>query len=249
MLGLRGSPPGAPPPFSRARRPRGTRRLLTALAAALSLPLGLTAVNSTPAHAAAVQCGVDYKANDWGSGFTADLTITNRGTDVIDGWTLTYGYAGNQTLTNGWNGTWTQSGKNVTVRSASHNGRIAPGAAATTGGNFTYSGANAAPTVFAVNGVTCTGAHQPPITVLSSPAPGAVFTAGGTIPMAATAAAADGAGVTKVEFYSDTTLLGTDKSSAYTFYYTNVPAGDLSLYAKAYDGLGASAESTPVGVR
>lgn len=194
MLVSRGSPSGAPPPTGRPRRRRGVRRLLTALAAALSLPLGLTAVNGTPAHAAAVQCGVDYKTNDWGSGFTAELTVTNRGTDALDGWTLTYGYGGNQTLTSGWNGVWAQSGKTVTVKNASHNGKIAPGAAATTGANFTYSGANTAPTVFAVNGVTCAYAHQPPLAVLTSPAPGAVFSAGGTIPMAATAVAADGAG-------------------------------------------------------
>ncbi|MFD7122380.1 glycoside hydrolase family 48 protein [Streptomyces sp. NPDC059922] len=264
MPGLRGSPPGAPPPPGRSGtprgvrpretrprgvRPRGVRRLLTALAAALSLPLGLTAVNGTPAHAAAVQCGVDYKTNDWGSGFTADLTITNRGTDPIDGWTLGYDYSGDQKLTSGWNGAWSQSGTTVTVRNAAHNARIAPGAAATAGANFTYSGANTAPAVFTVNGVRCTGAHQPPLTVLTSPAPGAVFTAGGTIPMAATAVAADGAGISKVEFYSDTRLLGTDTTSPYTFDYPGVPAGDLSLYAKAYDGQGAAAESTPVGVR
>ncbi|MER8001162.1 glycoside hydrolase family 48 protein [Streptomyces sp. NPDC095613] len=249
MPALRGSPPGALPPPRRPGRPRGVRRLLTALVAALSLPLALTAGGGAPAHAAAVQCGVDYKTNDWGSGFTAELTITNRGTEAVDGWSLTYGYAGNQTLTNGWNGSWSQSGKTVTVKNASHNGRIAPGAAATTGANFTYSGANTAPTVFSVNGVTCAGAHQPPLTVLTSPVPGAVFAAGGTIPLAATAVAADGAGIAKVEFYSDTTLLGTDTSSPYSFDYTNVPAGDLSLYAKAYDGQGAAAESTPVGIR
>ena len=68
-----------------------------------------------------MQCSVDYKTNDWGSGFTADLTLTNRGTEAIDGWTLTYDYAGNQKLGNGWNGTWSQSGKTVTVKNASYN--------------------------------------------------------------------------------------------------------------------------------
>ncbi|MGP3944505.1 MULTISPECIES: glycoside hydrolase family 48 protein [Streptomyces] len=225
------------------------RRLVTALAAALSLPVAMTAAGgAAPAHAAAVQCGVDYKTNDWGSGFTADLTLTNPGTDAIDGWTLTYDYAGNQKLSNGWNGSWSQSGKTVTVTNAGHNAKIAAGGNVTTGAQFTYSGTNAAPASFAVNGVACRGAHQPPIAVLSSPSPGAVFTSGGTVPMTATAAAADGATITKVEFYSDTKLLGTDTTSPYAFDHKDVPAGDYSLYAKAYDSQGASAESTPVGI-
>jgi hypothetical protein len=203
---------------------------------------------STSASAAAVACNVDYKANDWGSGFTAELTITNRGTEAINGWTLTYSYAGNQTLSNGWSGTWSQSGKAVTAKNASWNGAIAVGAAVTTGAQFTYSGANAAPTDFAINGTTCVGAHQPPITVLTSPAPGAVYSQGTAVPMAATAAAADNATITKVEFYDDTTLLGTDTTSPYTHSATGLTVGSHSLVAKAYDSLGASANSTPVGI-
>ncbi len=127
------------------RRRRAVRRLWTAMAAALALPLSMLATGHTAAHAAAVQCSVDYKTNDWGSGFTADLTITNRGTDTIDGWTLTYGYTGNQKLTGGWNGTWSQSGQAVTVKNASYNGTIAAGAGVSTGAQFTYSGTNTAP--------------------------------------------------------------------------------------------------------
>ncbi|MEH0530545.1 glycoside hydrolase family 48 protein [Streptomyces stelliscabiei] len=230
------------------RRRRASRRLWTAVVAAFALPLTMLGTGSTSASAAAVACNVDYKTNDWGSGFTAELTITNRGTEAIDGWTLTYAYAGNQTLSNGWSGTWSQSGKAVTAKNASWNGRIAVGAAVTTGAQFTYSGANAAPTGFAINGTTCVGAHQPPITVLTSPAPGAVYSQGTAVPMAATAAAADSATVTKVEFYDDTTLLGTDTTAPYTHSATGLGVGSHSLVAKAYDSLGASASSTPVGI-
>ncbi len=183
-----------------------------------------------------------------GSGFTADLTVTNRGTDVIDGWTLTYSYTGNQRLVNGWNGSWSQSGPTVTVRNAGHNGRIAAGGAVTTGAQFSYSGSNAAPASFAVNGTTCAGAHQPPIAVLTSPEAGSVYTQGETVPLAATAAAADRATVTKVEFYDDTELLGTDTSAPYTLAVGGLSVGAHSLVAKAYDSLGASASSTPVGI-
>ncbi|WP_338483201.1 glycoside hydrolase family 48 protein [Streptomyces sp. SCSIO 75703] len=234
-------------PPSRPGR-RGARLLWTAALAALALPLTMVGTGTTPARAAALQCSVDYHTNDWGSGFTADLTLTNRGTDAIDGWTLTYAYTGDQTLTSGWNGTWSQSGRNVTVRNAPYNARIAAGEAVTAGGQFTYSGVNTAPASFAVNGTPCTGAHQPPITVLTSPEPGAVYSRGEAVPLAATAAAADNASITKVEFYDDTTLLGTDTSAPFTHTATGLGVGSHSLVAKAYDSLGASATSTPVGI-
>ncbi|MCX3059684.1 glycoside hydrolase family 48 protein [Streptomyces beihaiensis] len=227
---------------------RPARRLWTVLAAILALPLATLTALPTTAHAAGVQCSVDYTTNDWGTGFTANLTITNRGSAEIDGWTLTYDYGGDQKLTNGWNATWSQSGKTITAKSLDYNAKIAAGAATTAGAQFTYSGSNSTPTDFAINGTSCAGAHQPPVTVLTSPKAGAVYTAGDTVPLAATAAAADGASIEKVEFYDDTTLLGTDTSAPFTLDTNALATGTHSLYAKAYDSDGASGESTPVGV-
>lgn len=238
-----------PPP-----RFRGRRELLNAspmsVSVSLSLPLGLTSVDVTTAASAAVQCSVDYKTNDWGSGFTAELTLTNRSSTTRDGWTLTYDSTGNQRLTNGWNGTWAQSGQGVRVAVPDWNKTVAAGAAVTAGAQFTYSRTNAALTSFAVNGTPCTGAHQPPIAVLTSSTAGAVYTAGTPVPLAATAtaAAADGSTVGRVEFYSDTALLGTDTTAPFALDATGLAAGSHSLYAKAYDSLGASAEAAPVGI-
>ncbi|GAB3989646.1 endo-1,4-beta-xylanase [Actinoallomurus acanthiterrae] len=100
-------------------------------------------------------CKVAYSANDWGTGFTATVTITN-GSSAISGWTLKYSYAGNQTLSQGWNGTWSQSGKDVTVTNASWNGTLAAGASTSVGANFSYTGTNTAPTAFTLNGTACT---------------------------------------------------------------------------------------------
>ncbi len=106
---------------------------------------------------------MDYRTNDWGSGFTTDVTITNSGTTAVNGWTLTYSYSGNQTLAGGWNGQWSQSGSNITVRNAAHNAGIAAnGGSVSTGAQFTYSGTNTAPTSFAVNGITCGGGSGNP---------------------------------------------------------------------------------------
>jgi endoglucanase len=142
---------------------RRLRRTITVAGAALLAALGLAVASgaqAVPAVAAASSCTAAYSvANDWGSGFTASLTITNNGTAPVTGWTVTYSYAGSQTLASGWNGTWTQSGKAVTVTSASYNGSLGAGAATTAGANFNYSGANAAPAT-----VSCTpaGSTTPP---------------------------------------------------------------------------------------
>src|ERR1700685_2489114 len=129
---------------------RRWRRTIMVAAAALLAAFGLAVAGGAggaPAGAATSSCAAAYSvSNDWGSGFTASLTITNNGTAAITGWTVTYSYAGNQTLSSGWNGAWTQSGKAVTVTNESYNGSLAAGAATTAGANFYYSGAHAAPT-------------------------------------------------------------------------------------------------------
>ncbi|WP_329260502.1 endo-1,4-beta-xylanase [Actinoallomurus sp. NBC_01490] len=100
------------------------------------------------------KCEVAYSTNDWGSGFTANITITNQGPS-ISGWTLKYSYAGDQQLSQGWNGTWSQSGKDVTITNAGWKGTLATGASTSIGANFTYSASNTAPTAFTLNGTAC----------------------------------------------------------------------------------------------
>jgi endo-1,4-beta-xylanase len=109
---------------------------------------------STPPPPPPGGCSVVYAVNGWSTGFTANITITNQGA-ATNGWTLTYSYAGDQRLSQGWNGTWSQSGRDVTVTNASWNGAIAGGGSVSVGANFTYSGTNTAPTAFTLNGTTC----------------------------------------------------------------------------------------------
>jgi cellulose 1,4-beta-cellobiosidase len=143
-------------------------RGLAAAAASVLVSSGLAVAVEQSAQAA-VGCGVTYAKNDWGSGFTANITLTNLG-DALSNWTLTYAYTGNQTLTSGWSGTWSQSGKNITVTSASWNGALATNASTTLGAQFTYSGTNTDPASFAINGTTCTGsATTSPTTTPTSP--------------------------------------------------------------------------------
>ncbi|GAA3737537.1 hypothetical protein HDA32_005425 [Spinactinospora alkalitolerans] len=214
--------------------------LATALVAAL-LP-------ATPA-AAAVACSVEYNVtNEWGSGFTADVSVTNEG-DAVPDWSLGWTFPDGQQITNGWNGEFSQSGDTVTVNHPGWNPDLDPGETATVGFQGSISGANGEPTGFTVNGVDCggTGGNAPPEVELTSPADGAAFLAGDTVELAADAADADGS-IEHVEFSADGTVLGTDDTAPYTYSWTDAEVGPYSLTATAVDDGGAETESAPVAI-
>ncbi|MEV0456911.1 glycoside hydrolase family 6 protein [Catellatospora methionotrophica] len=143
------------------------RRRLTALLGASALAAtGLVAV-ATPAHAA-VSCQVTYtKAWDNGSGFGANLNLTNTG-DPLTSWSLTWTWPGNQGGIQGWSANYAQSGQNVTATSLSYNGSLGTGASTGIGFNASYSGTNTNPSNFAVNGVSC-GGTTPTVSLVVSP--------------------------------------------------------------------------------
>ena len=129
----------------------------TAVAATSGAVSAVLTAATSGAASAAPACQVAYTVNQWSTGFTASITITNNAA-AITSWTLAYFYAGNQALTEGWSGNWSQSGENVTVTNASWNGALATGASTAIGANFSYSGTNTAPAAFTLNGVACNGA-------------------------------------------------------------------------------------------
>jgi endoglucanase len=108
---------------------------------------------SSPSPVAA--CRVSYATNDWSTGFTATVTVTNAGTTRIDGWTLTWQYTGGQRVTQAWSASAVQSGTQVTVTNAAWNGVLDPGASANFGLNGTHTGTNPRPPSFALNDVPC----------------------------------------------------------------------------------------------
>jgi cellulose 1,4-beta-cellobiosidase len=158
-----------------ARSGRGARRRgAAAAAAAVLLASGMVALAQAQASAAA-GCKVDYTTNDWGTGFTASVTVTNLGDPISGGWTLEWDFAGDQQVTSGWNGTFTQSGKHVTVKNPSWAQTLATNATANPGFQGTYSGGNQAPAQFTLNGTVCTGSTgptDPPTTPPTTPPPG-----------------------------------------------------------------------------
>ena len=146
------------------------RRFAVLIAAFVLGAAGLSAADSAaaPPASAATGCSVGYSVNQWNTGFTASVTITNLGSPITS-WTLAYSYTGNQQLQQGWSGNWSQSGQNVTVTNASWNGSLATGASTQFGANFSYSGTNTAPAAFTVNGVQCTGQISGSGTLMVSP--------------------------------------------------------------------------------
>jgi cellulose 1,4-beta-cellobiosidase len=135
-------------------------RTRTALLAALVLVAGAsgTAVAAAPSAdvgIAAIPCSVDYKVqNQWDTGFTAAVTITNNGA-AKSSWAAKWSYAGNQQVTSGWNAKISQSGTAVTAANETYNGSLATGSSVSFGFNASYSGTNALPTTFTLDGVTC----------------------------------------------------------------------------------------------
>ncbi|SDZ22121.1 cellulose 1,4-beta-cellobiosidase [Micromonospora pattaloongensis] len=219
-------------------KPTAARRRLAMVAAGALVVAG---VNVAPGVAhAATACDVVYTTNDWSTGFTASLTVKNLG-DPINGWTLKFAFPGNQRVTQGWSANWTQSGSEVTATSLSYNGSLGTNQSTTLGFNGSYSGANAKPTSFSINGVTCgAAAQQPPTVALSVPA--GPFTAPATVPLTATASDPDGS-IARVEFYRNGLLVNTDSTAPYAYTLENQPAGSYTVQARAYDNSGLSAVS------
>ncbi|MFD5715842.1 glycoside hydrolase family 6 protein [Streptomyces pharetrae] len=134
-------------------------RTRTALLAALTLVGGATgtAMAAIPGDvgAAAIPCTVDYKVqNQWSTGFTASVTITNNGA-AKSAWSVKWSYAGNQRVTSAWNAKVTQSGAAVTAANEGYNGQLATGGSVNFGFQGSYSGTNAIPATFTLDGVTC----------------------------------------------------------------------------------------------
>jgi Glycosyl hydrolase family 12/Cellulose binding domain len=107
---------------------------------------------SSPAPAGTGTCSAAYSVTgSWPGGFQGQVVVTNTGSAALNGWQLGWTFPGRQAISNLWNGSYAQSGGQVTVTNASYDGTLAPGASATVGFTATYAGSNAAP-----SSVSCT---------------------------------------------------------------------------------------------
>ncbi|GII81888.1 hypothetical protein Sru01_68700 [Sphaerisporangium rufum] len=140
----------------------------TAAAAVALLAAGI-GVAGTNAASAAAGCQVTYTvSSSWPGGFNANVSVNNLG-DPIKGWRLTWSFGSGQSITQLWNGTYTQSGSQVTVSNVSYNATIPTGGSTGFGFNGSFTGSNPVPTGFALNGVTCNGVPASPSPSPSGP--------------------------------------------------------------------------------
>ncbi|HEY8464448.1 MAG TPA: cellulose binding domain-containing protein [Bacillota bacterium] len=109
----------------------------------------------SPTVTSGTGCTVTYTMNDWGSGATVTITISNKGTTTVNNWELKFNFPGDQKITNLWCAQYTQSGTAVTVTNEAWNSTIPPGGTVSFGFNLSYSGTNAKPAVFTLNGTAC----------------------------------------------------------------------------------------------
>jgi hypothetical protein len=113
---------------------------------------------ATPTQVSGASCKIHYAiTNQWPGGFGATISITNTGTTAINGWSLKFSFANGQTITQLWNGSFSQTGSAVTITNLSYNGSIPAGTTVNSapGFNGSWNGSNSAPTAFTLNGQAC----------------------------------------------------------------------------------------------
>ncbi len=96
-------------------------------------------------------CVATYRvANQWQGGFQGEVTIRNTGTTTTTSWMVTLTFANGQTVTQVWNGRYTQTGNTVVIRNETYNAAIPPNGSVTVGFLASWSGTNGAP-----SSITC----------------------------------------------------------------------------------------------
>jgi endoglucanase len=107
------------------------------------------------AMSSSAYAGCEYiVSNQWNTGFTGTVRITNTGTSAINGWNIGWQYAGGDRVTSSWNATLTGSNP-YAATGLNWNSTIQPGQSAEFGIQGTKGGATAEIPV--ITGAACAG--------------------------------------------------------------------------------------------
>jgi hypothetical protein len=126
----------------------------------LGISLGLVAAGGPQASAdpAGASCSASYATvfeTTNGNVFQGDVTVTSTGTTALAGWTVTFTFGGNQSVSSLWNAYWTAQWpvgqETITASNASYNGIVWRGAATSFGLLGQFSSSDAPPA-----SLTCT---------------------------------------------------------------------------------------------
>ncbi|MFE5243333.1 MULTISPECIES: glycoside hydrolase family 18 protein [unclassified Streptomyces] len=136
------------------RRTTSTRtKAVGALVAAAVVGGTVFALTGT-AQAAAV--GAAYtRASGWTGGYTGQYVVSNATGTARSGWTLEFDLPAGTRIDSLWNGEHTVSGNHVTVKPASWNKELAPGASVTVGFVASSNGTAADPEGCRINDAAC----------------------------------------------------------------------------------------------
>ena len=193
--------------------------------------------------------------SDWGTGYCAEIVLTNNGTTAVNGWTLTFTTADN--ITSLWNGDYTADGNEITVTDGGWNGTIPPGGTATFGYCADYAGSITVPADATFNGQPIDfGANNddddntddddddeetdpvPPVVSFLTPDDNAEFLSGTEVTLSAVATDADGT-ITDVQFIvNGQSLSGQASGSAYSVIWTAGVVGNYLITVTATDDTG-----------
>ncbi|WP_189157694.1 cellulose binding domain-containing protein [Lentzea pudingi] len=102
-------------------------------------------------------CAVTYRVTgQWSGGFQASVTVRNTGTAPVNGWSLLWSFANDETVRDMWDASGRQYGRIVTAANASYNRQIAPDGSVQFGFNGSSRRSHTSPAAFTFNGVKCT---------------------------------------------------------------------------------------------
>nr|WP_267897481.1 cellulose binding domain-containing protein [Micromonospora deserti] len=108
-----------------------------------------------PTTAPPAGCRVTYTNNSWNTGLTASITIANTGTTAVNGWSLVFTLPAGQSITSGWNASYSPTSGQITARNASYNAAIPVNGSVNIGFQANHTGNTATPASFTLNGSPC----------------------------------------------------------------------------------------------
>jgi cellulase/cellobiase CelA1 len=95
----------------------------------------------SPTTYVAKNYSLNYEVNNiWESGATITMTILNKSSSNINGWSISWNFSNNEKITELWNAKYTQTGKSVKVTNFSYNSIIQANGTVVIGFNLTHNG-------------------------------------------------------------------------------------------------------------
>jgi hypothetical protein len=158
------------PHVSRHRR---TLTIVPPIALAVALAAGGGGFALMASNSAVPGLTASYQVvSSWGTGYTGQYTLANRGSTAQANWTLSFDLPAGTSVTSLWDGAYSVSGNKVSVSALSWDATIAAGASVEIGFVTASSGTAGQPTACLVDGAACSagsGSPAPSSSASSSP--------------------------------------------------------------------------------